>query len=83
MLTLFKIFAFFVILVFVGGLISRYLLKRFFKNMQQNIHNQYRGQDQQQKKEGKVTIEYDKKKSRKKKFRNDQGDYVDYEEVDE
>jgi hypothetical protein len=81
MLTLLKIFLFFVILVFIGGLISRYLLKRFFKNMQQNM----RDPDQQrtnQKKEGKVTIKYNKKKRGGKKFRKDQGDYVDYEEVD-
>ncbi|MGM0531487.1 MAG: DUF4834 family protein [Bacteroidota bacterium] len=82
MLTLIKIFFFFVVMVFVGGLISRYLLKRFFKNMQQNIHNQHKTQEQQ-KKEGKVTIEYDKKRKSGKKFRNDQGDYVDYEEIDE
>ncbi|MFP4620187.1 MAG: hypothetical protein ACLFM7_02675 [Bacteroidales bacterium] len=82
MLTLLKIFLFFVILVFVGGLISRYLLKRFFRNVQQNIHNQY-STEQKKKKEGKVTIEYDKKRGGRKKFSKDQGDYVDYEEMDE
>ena len=82
MLTLIKIFLFFVILVFLGGFIVRYLLKRFFRNMQKNIYNQYREQDKQ-KKEGKVTIEYNKKESRRKKYGKDQGDYIDYEEIDE
>ena len=81
MLTLLKIFLFFVMLVFLGGILSRYLLKRFFKNMQQNMRDPYQ-QRTNRKKEGKVTIEYDKKKRRGKKFRKDQGDYVDYEEVD-
>ena len=81
MLTLLKIFLFFVILVFVGGLISRYLLKRFFKKMQQNMHDPY-GAREKQKKEGKVTIEYDKKQKQGKKYRNDQGDYIDYEEIE-
>ena len=81
MLTLLKIFLFFVMLVFLGGILSRYLLKRFFKNMQQNMRDPYQ-QGTNRKKEGKVTIEYDKKKRRGKKFRKDQGDYVDYEEVD-
>jgi hypothetical protein len=81
MLTLLKIFLFFVILVFVGGLIGKYLLKRFFKNMQQNMYNQT-GREEK-KKEGKVTIEYNNKKNRNKRYRNDQGDYIDYEEIDE
>ena len=81
MLTLLKIFLFFVIMVFVGGLISRYLLKKFFKNINQNIYDQYKGQEKQTK-EGKVTIEYDKKSRRGKKFNKDQGDYIDYEEVE-
>lgn len=82
MLTLIKIFLFFVVLVFVGGLVGRYLLKRFFKNMRQNMHGEF-GDQERKKKEGKVTIEYDKREKRNKKFNRDQGDYVDYEEVDE
>ncbi len=81
MLTLLKIFLFFVILVFVGGLISRYLLKRFFSKMRQNMQDPYATQDRQKKK-GKVTIEYDKKEKRGKKFSKDQGDYIDYEEIE-
>ena len=82
MLTLLKIFLFFVVLVFVGGMVGRYLLKRFFKNVQQNMNDPYSTQDKR-KKEGKVTIEYDKKRRSGKKYDKDQGDYIDYEEVDE
>ena len=46
------------------------------------MNDPYSTQDKR-KKEGKVTIEYDKKRRSGKKYDKDQGDYVDYEEVDE
>mgnify|MGYP000704002146 CR=1 FL=1 len=80
--TLFYIFFFFVILVIVGGLISKYLMRRVFNRMQDNM-NQHYDRQQSSKKEGKVTIEYDRDKKGKKQYKRDQGEYIDYEEVDE
>jgi Na+/glutamate symporter len=82
MLTLIKIFFFFVLFVFLGGIVARYLMKRFFRKMQDNM-NQQNTRQEQQKKEGKVTIEYEKDKKGRKRYKGDQGEYVDYEEVDE
>jgi len=67
MLTLIKIFFFFVVLVFLGGIVARYMMRRFFKKMQNNM-NQGNTQQERQKKEGKVTLEYDKRKKGKKRL---------------
>jgi hypothetical protein len=45
--------------------------------------NQQNTRQEQQKKEGKVTIEYEKNKKGRKRYKGDQGEYIDYEEVDE
>ncbi|MBS3806644.1 MAG: hypothetical protein KGY60_04005 [Bacteroidales bacterium] len=45
--------------------------------------NQHTQGQTERKKEGKVTIEYEKDKKGKKRYKGDQGDYIDYEEVDD
>ncbi len=83
MITLIKIFFFFVLLVFVGGMVARYLMRRFFKKMQNNMNQNAGERKQYTRKEGKVTLEYDKDKKGRKRYKGDQGEYVDYEEVDD
>jgi len=82
MITLIKIFFFFVLLVFVGGMVARYFMRRFFRKMQNNMNQHTQGQTERNK-EGKVTIEYEKDKKGKKRYKGDQGEYIDYEEVDD
>jgi len=82
MLTLVKIFFFFILLVFIGGFISRYLLGRYFKNIRDNYNQQFQQKNQEKKKEGDVYINPDDRQD-KKHFKKDDGEYVDYEEVDE
>ena len=82
MITLIKIFFFFVLLVFVGGMVARYFMRRFVRKMQDNMNQPNQGQTER-KKEGKVTIEYDRDKKGKKRYKSDQGEYIDYEEVDD
>jgi len=67
------------IIFFLIRIITRFILKKYVKNMQ----NQYRDphHQTQQKKEGDVTIKSSSKHN--KKIDHDVGDYVDYEEVDD
>ncbi len=82
MLTLIKIFFFFILLVFIGGFISRYLLGRYFKNIRDNFNQQYQQNAQENKQKGDVYIDPDARRN-KKHFKKDDGEYIDYEEVDE
>ncbi len=65
------------IVFFVIRLVTRFILKRYIKNMQER----YKDKQQQynQKTEGDVTIKSSSKQN--KKIDDDMGDYVDYEEV--
>ena len=81
MLTLLKIFFFFILLVFVGGFISRYLLGRFFKKMRDRMNQQYNQKENERTREGDVYID-PKPKGNKKHFKEDDGEYVDYEDID-
>jgi len=67
------------LIFFVIRLVTRFILKKYIKNMQ----NRYEDKKQQyyQKKEGDVTIKSSSKGD--KKIDEDLGDYVDYEEVDD
>ena len=56
---------------------SRFILRAYVKNMQQNFENQKNQYNQKQ--EGDVTINH--RKGKDKKFTKDDGDYVDYEEI--
>jgi len=67
------------LIFFVIRLVTRFVLKKYIKNMQ----NRYEDKKQQysQKKEGDVTIKSSGKGN--KKIDEELGDYVDYEEVDD
>jgi uncharacterized membrane protein (DUF106 family) len=72
------------IIYFAIRLISRYLLPFLLENkmkeMQQKMHEQEEQKRRAGKREGEVTIEYDQKKNT---IRNhNEGEYVDFEEVD-
>jgi uncharacterized membrane protein (DUF106 family) len=72
------------IIYFAIRLFTRYVLPVFLENkikqMQQRMEEQQRKQQRPGKREGDVTIEYDSKRNN---MRNrDQGEYIDFEEVD-
>jgi len=72
------------IIYFVIRLFTRYILpslvEKGVKNMQQKMYEQQRQNQQSKKHEGEVTIEYNNKD--KKSNNQNEGDYVDFEEVD-
>ena len=66
---------------FVTRYLLPILLNKSVKNMQQKMQDQYRQQNQRPSKpEGEVTIEQNRTNSRN--TAPDQGEYVDFEEVD-
>ncbi len=73
----------FILVVYLGGLITRYvfplLLRRYVRKRTGN-DKRYR-QNDKQKKEGEVTIDYQPEKS--KKIKKNKGEYIDYEDVNE
>ena len=75
-----------ILLFFVFSFISRLFLGRIFRNFRKNMNQQYHNEQEEQKPEGHVTIKDSstKSKQRKKqsKRKNDQGEYVDYEEIE-
>jgi hypothetical protein len=50
--------------------------------MQDNVNQQYKNKHRNTRKEGDVTINPNSKKD-KKHFKKEDGEYVDYEEIDE
>ncbi len=56
---------------------SRYFIRRYAKNMQQNFED--RQNRYNKRKEGDVTIKTNS--ANNKKFKKDEGDYVDFEEI--
>lgn len=64
-------------LKFVGRLLFPIVVKKAVNNMQEKQSQYYR---QQQKTEGEVTIENDRRQQNRS--RNTEGEYVDFEEVD-
>lgn len=81
---LFRTIIFIAIIYFVIRLFTRYLLPLIVENkvkeMQQKMQEKQRQQQRSGKREGDVTIEYDQKRNN---IRNrDEGEYVDFEEVD-
>ncbi|MBU8891990.1 MAG: DUF4834 family protein [Bacteroidales bacterium] len=67
------------IIYFVIRIFTRYVFRSWLKNAQSNFKNQE--SQNSQKKEGDVTI--NTKPNKGKKIDKDEGDYVDYEEIDE
>ncbi|MBT3385702.1 MAG: DUF4834 family protein [Prolixibacteraceae bacterium] len=72
------------IIYFGIRIISRYILpllvEKGVKNMQQKMNDQQKQNQRNSRTEGDVTIEHDKKNNPNHK--NNQGDYIDFEEVD-
>ena len=70
------------IIYFAIRIFTRYILPMLVdkgvKNMQEKMKDQYQ-QQRNQRKEGEVTIEYN---SKNKNSKQNQGEYVDFEEVD-
>ena len=73
-----------IILFFAFSFFARLFLGRLFKNFKKNMNQQFYENQQEQKKEGEVTINDSsgKKSKKQKKFKDDQGEYIDYEEVE-
>jgi len=67
------------VVFFIIRLFTRYVLRSYVKNMQQNFNNQQNQNNN--KKEGDVTINTKPKAG--KKIDKDEGDYVDFEEIKE
>lgn len=81
---IFRTIIFIAIVYFVIRLFTRYLLPLIVENkvkeMQKKMQEQQRQQKHSGKREGEITIEYD---PGSKNVRNrDEGDYVDFEEVE-
>ncbi len=66
------------VIFFLIRVFARYVLRSYVKNMQGNFND--RQNQQSQKKEGDVTI--NTKPQKEKKIDRDEGDYVDYEEIE-
>lgn len=66
------------LIYFIVRIFTRYIFRSYFKKMQGNFEDQ---QNQYNKKEGDVTI--NTKSGKGKKIDKDEGDYVDYEEINE
>ncbi len=66
------------LIYFIVRIFTRYIFRSYFKKMQGNFEDQ---QNQYNKKEGDVTI--NTKSGKCKKIDKDEGDYVDYEEINE
>jgi uncharacterized protein DUF4834 len=75
-----------ILIYYVLKIIGRYLFPIFFQKIMKNVEKKVREQQGYQQppdhvKEGETTI--DKKPSQNKKNNKDEGEYVDYEEVDD
>ena len=67
------------LIFFIIRIFSRYVLRSYLKNVQRNFENQQN--QHSNKKEGDMTVNTNPKKD--KKFDNNDGDYIDYEEIKE
>ncbi len=68
-----------IIVVYVLKLIGRYVIPLLIKRQINKFQQENNRQTYQQKPEGEVTVE--KEKPEGKKFNSDEGEYVDYEEI--
>jgi hypothetical protein len=72
------------IIYFAIRIFTRYILplliNKGIKDMQQKMHNQHRQQQKNQRREGDVTVQY--KNGEKQNGKHNQGEYIDFEEVD-
>lgn len=81
---LFRTLIFLAVIYFAVRLFTRYILPlildRKMKDMQQKMQEQKKRNEKSYRGEGDVTIEYDKR--RDKNYNKNDGEYVDFEEVD-
>jgi len=68
-----------IIVVYVLKLIGRYVIPMLIKRQINKFQQENNQHNYQQKPEGEVTIEKDKTNTNK--FNSDEGEYVDYEEI--
>ena len=72
------------VIYFIIRIFTRYILPMLVdkgvKNMQQKMYEQQRQNQQSNRHEGEVTIEKNKKQNNR--FDKDEGEYIDFEEVD-
>ena len=68
-----------IIVVYVLKLIGRYIIPMLIKRQVNKFQQENNRQNYQQKPEGEVTVE--KEKTSNNKFNSDEGEYVDYEEI--
>lgn len=71
-----RFFIIFLIVMYLIGFVAKWAIKRWIKNINKsnNNYNNYSN-----KPEGEVTLKYNKAKD--KKIKKDEGEYIDYEEV--
>ncbi len=74
------LFIFFLIL-YLLSLIFRYLIKRFVKKAQKNFEERTKDYQNTNKQEGEVTVDY--KQNSKTTITDNEGEYIDFEEVDD
>ena len=78
MITFLKVILIFVIIFYLIKFVFRYFIQKFLNNHNTNTKDFYNSKE---KKEGEVTVE--KTEQKKKIHSKDEGEYVDFEDVDE
>ncbi len=78
--TIFIIVGFYIVTKYVFRWLFPFLFQQSIKNMQQKMQDNIRDQQRGNRNEGDVTIENNK--TRKSTIPKDEGEYVDFEEVD-
>ena len=78
MITFLKVILVFVIVYYLMKIVFRHFLQKFLNKYNSNMKDFFHTQE---KKEGEVSIE--KTEHKKKKHSKDEGEYIDFEEVDE
>ena len=72
-----------ILIYYIIKLSIRFFLQNYMNNIRKQSENFKSQQESKKKKEGDVTIEYKDQKKKKKKFSKKEGEYVDYEELNE
>ncbi len=78
MITFLKVLLVFVIIYYLVKIIFKHFLQKFLNNYNSNRKDFFHTQE---KKEGEVTLE--KTEQKEKKHSKNEGEYIDFEEVDE
>lgn len=70
-----------IVIIYVLRFLFRFLARRFLKKMSKNFDERKQTNNNNYKNEGDITVKYDPEKKKNKKIKDDDGEYVDYEEV--